>query len=214
MLFIEEVRYKKFPEWEATKWEPRQSLRYSRADTRKGIVGVRLRDIETGCAQEITSYSSISEFENVIRQSRPYGYLEPQWRGDEHDFLLVTTDKLSYQFQQEVESVVPIEFPQDDVRWTSLLNCKFYDSHGQFVEWWNTEEKYICTLFQMMCFLHKGWYDGKFYFCGARLRESRYNSGMCVTFKDVHKARAMIAKAIVDGHNPLRSYAESHGIAG
>ena len=207
MQFIEEIRYKK-----GFRWETLQSIRYNKSTATRGILQVTLRDMQTGCCEVLSTYSSVSAFEKAIRKSDPYGYVRMKRFGN--DFLLVKSDKLSFQFLQYVESVTPIEFPTLDRRVSERLSCHFYDSVGSFVEWWYTDEQYVCPLFQMLCLLRNGWYEGKFYFRNNELRGHKVKSGMCVTFTDAHKARAMIAKALATGYNPMKKYAIEQGFGG
>lgn len=206
MLFVEEIKRKK----PLVGWETLQSLRYTRRDV-GSIINLKLRDMDTGRVEELSTYDcSVKVFERLLRRRNPWGYLVPPPFSS--SFLLVTVDKLSFQFLQYVEIVKPIEFSLDDTWWKSLVSCHFYDRLGQFVEWWHTDETCICPMFQMMCLLSDGWHGDKYYFKNNELRGRKFNSGMCVTFNDSHKARTLIAKARAMGYNPMGKLGESLGI--
>lgn len=220
MWYVAEVGYQDIISFKIV---PVQSLVYNKAVARRGIVKVIVRNTESSDFKVLSTEYSTDAFERCIRELNPYGVVfgEDNTGSDIYvqdeiflgGFLIVTVDILSIDFLKYVESVG--SFSTNDLKLTAYVlgleyHVSFWDKDGTIVEIGWTKGKYACTLFQMLCFLKEGWRGDKFYIRQGLNSINGWvtDPGRCVTFTDSHKARAMIAKAVTSGYNPLMKYAQ------
>ena len=221
MWFVEKIGYEGLV---SRRIEPQQCLRYNKSVAHKGKVYVGLKNTETKQTVDLMSWKLMDEFADVLHSYKPYGLVTGETLDDDGDIivsdeiflggcLLVKVDEPSIKFLEYVERVEPVS-PMDEKALAFIKGLKFHftfwDTHGTLLEVGWTKGQFACSLFQILCFLTKGWYGDEFY-----LRQ-----GICgtngwvniparrVVFNNAHKARVMIAKAVATGYNPMRQYAE------
>lgn len=169
-------------------------------------VGVVLRNTETYERVYLSSRTT-QMFDKVIAGYKPYGWITSETAGifnfpSEGDELFVEIDDLSLQFLDYIDSV---EYMSDDADADvcDLINripTVFipWDSFSTILEWTYSYGTMACTLFQVICYLPSGWHKDEYLIrVGVR--------GFRVSFKDIARARALVAKAVSLGYNPLKN---------
>ena len=220
MWFVEKIGYEGLVSHVI---EPQQCLRYNKSAAYKGKILVVLKNTETKQRVDLMSWRLMDEFEDTLRSYRPYGLVTGETLDEAGDIivsdeiflggcLLVKVDEPSIRFLEYVDAVKPMNV--HDTSALAFVNSlkfhfTFWDTHGTLLEVGWTKGQCACSLFQIMCFLTKGWYGDEFYLrqgiCGTNGWASI--PARRVVFNNVHKARAMIAKAVSTGYNPMKQYA-------
>ena len=162
---------------------------------------VQLRDSESSDVIRLLGKRDCWEqFDKALAEYNPYGYV---MIGEGYCFL-VEVDTLSIQFLAYVDSVsVYNSHSNVNVQlftWASKVMFTPYDEYRTILngrDSGSSATRSAFTLFQIMVFMHRGWFGDMFYFRGAN------GEIFEVSFTDVSKARAMIAKAITSGYNPI-----------
>ena len=202
MWYIEKVWYVDEPNSRLS----RQHIFYEKPRQRNRGVAVQLKDTVTGDVAELSSWHSWDNFAEALRICNPYGFVPGELLdGSKVDaVLLVVVDELSVRFLDYIASVKSVGAEDFDIfAHVELLQQQVtvWSNSGTIVEW--VAGQYICSLFQMICFIPAGWRGNKFY-----LRTGPQNNGVgiCVEFKDIQKARALVAKAACVGYNPVAEH--------
>lgn len=140
--------------------------------------------------------------DNFIRDMqmyKPYGWCPGGY--DPGDCMLCVIDRPSMEFLDCIESVrvVDKDISEDFKAFCMSLRpgFSFWDEWKTIVDCSSAFIQMAFPLFQAVCFLKKGWRGDKFYLRG------RTDLISCIEFSDLHKAKAMLAKAAVKGYNPM-----------
>ena len=182
------------------------SLIRSRFDNAMGFVVVWLRNSETRELVKLSSEGSYKDFERALEPYTPYGHVPPRVFNDgttSFSTLFVEIDDLSVKFLDCVDKVVVLDCERGSAEFDFVEALKHWvtvwDVDGTILELCSASGDYACSLFQIMCFFEEsGWKGDRFY-----MRGKQPGSGVRVEFSDVHKARAMLAKAALVGYDPL-----------
>ena len=166
-------------------------------------ISLVLRNTETDDVVRLRGeHGAWLKLEKTLMQYKPYGFESMQIG----IYMLIKVDERALKFLDFVESVDFYRHCEDKaVRglvWSFQQEFWFLDNLGSFVACDDryADSKYAFTLFDVLVYLKRGWLGDKFY---MRCTNS---STCCVSFSDVGKARAMLAKAAVTGYNPLESF--------
>lgn len=183
----------------------------SECNQKRFAFDIVLVDSESGETAEIVDKSwEWGSLRVKLEWYNPYGFIAM----NDDDFLLVTVDALSVRFASLVKSVCVVSDIHDN-RLSRLLcsltpEVRILGEDRPVVEYptvhWDFPpylKRLAFSLFHIVCFLDKGWFDGKYY-----LRASN-SSWYCIEFADYHKARALISKSVFSGCNPIAGFSVS-----
>lgn len=183
---------------------------YDAAFRRDNDAYVVLRNSETRQIVRLKAEAgTLLDFEYDLERYNPYGYFRKQAGA----CMLVAIDVYSMQFLEYVDKVESKFAIRDTVIqplvWSYRLSFWYWDRERTVL---NINSRfdttfYALTLFQVICFMKRGWVGDKFY-----LRDT--DECICeVSFTDVHKARALIAKAVTHGYDPAGKLLSIHSDA-
>ena len=174
---------------------------------RENDIYVVLRNSKTGRIARLTGEAGkLLDFDMDLDKYNPYGYFRKQ----AGSCMLVVIDELSMQFLEYVDKVESKFAIRDGVIqplvWSYRLSFWYWDRERTVL---NINSRYdttfyALTLFQVICYMNRGWVGDKFY-----LRDT--DECICeVSFSDIHKARALIAKAAAMGYDPVGKLLSIH----
>lgn len=182
-----------------------------------------LKNIKTNEKRVLYSDPKPERFLNNLLKIKPYGFVYDSCHlNANQDWFFVRIDPLSLKFLDYVESVDMMRLYVEDAIWplTGEISTKFGaidDENTLFVA--NLSDRFICTLFQAMCYKPEGWYGDEFYIYDRESMDFECEDLLPklvrivyrVRFNDVTAARRMISKAVLQGERSVKSHETPFG---
>ena len=159
-------------------------------------IWLRFREVETGKVHEVQcSRPSWGRIDVVIANYKPYGCVLGKLMKDRHrNCLLVTVDRLSYQFLDYVEgfSVVRSNADLSNKLFGAVNVLSFADDDKTLGKrHFGVKQKWYFPLMQLILHVPSGWHGDEYYF----RKDSLSGALMRVDFCDKQKAKSLLSKA-------------------
>lgn len=161
---------------------------------------VKLRDSETNILVRLTGEcGKWDRFNDLLLHYDPYGLT----RVDCARYMLTAIDKMSLSFLDLIEDIKIVTPVLHSELWEMMSKYRmsffFWDAEKTIVDCPSRlgSVRYTFPIFQVICFMQRGWLDDKFY-----LRATD-GDAIEVSFVNAPKARALIGKAAMNHRSML-----------
>lgn len=160
---------------------------------------VRLKNTENREELVLSDKGGWRGFVKDLELYKPYGWCPGGY--DVGDCMLCVIDMPSLEFLDCIDSVCVVSTDSDEDFKAFCMSLRpgfsFWDEWRTIIDCSSAFVQMAFPLFQAVCYLKSGWIDDKFYLRG------RTDAISCIKFSNLHKAKAMLAKAAVKGYNPM-----------